>query len=78
MARTEHKRTARIEASHLIRLSVEEQRRFAECLLSPPKKVVAGLVACQESACQADPEPVAMDGYRIEALGSSATGDETS
>ncbi len=26
-----------IEESHVIRLSVEDQRRFAECLLNPPK-----------------------------------------
>lgn len=26
-----------IEEAHLIRLSVEDQRRFADCLLNPPK-----------------------------------------
>jgi uncharacterized protein (DUF1778 family) len=34
-----------IEEAHIIRLSAEEQRRFAECLLNPPKLAPALLRA---------------------------------
>jgi uncharacterized protein (DUF1778 family) len=30
-----------VEEAHLIRLSVADQRRFADCLLNPPKPTVA-------------------------------------
>ena len=56
-----------IEETHLIRLSAEDQRRFVELLLDPPK--LSPALARQESPCPTDSGFDVMAEFIIEALG---------